>query len=207
MPRISHPAAVGDTPLLLVLSGPSGVGKDAVLSRLRSRLASCHFIVTVTTRPRRPQELDGVDYFFVSQERFQQLVTNGELLEYAEVYGNWYGVPRGQVRNALSQGRDVMIKADVQGAATIKRLAPDAVFIFLAPSTLEELESRLRSRHTESPESLARRLAVAKEEMKRLPMFDYMVVNADGQMERAIAQIEAIITAEKTRVRPRTVNL
>lgn len=194
-------------PLLLVLSGPSGVGKDAVLSRLRSRLPSCHFVVTVTTRPRRPQERDGVDYFFLSRERLQQMLGNGELLEYAEVYGNWYGVPRDQVRDALAQGLDVMIKTDVQGAATIKRLAPDAVFIFLAPGNLGELESRLRSRHTESPESLARRLAVAKEEMKQLPMFDYVVVNADGQMDRAIAQIEAIITAEKRRVRTRTVDL
>ncbi|MBI4289284.1 MAG: guanylate kinase [Chloroflexi bacterium] len=193
--------------MLVVLSGPSGVGKDAVLSRLRTKLPACHFTVTVTTRTRRPQERDGVDYNFVSERRFQELLGRGELLEYAQVYGNWYGVPKDQVREALARGRDVMIKADVQGAATIKRLAPQAVFIFLAPGSLEELESRLHNRHTESPEALAQRLQVAREEMKRLPEFDYIVVNADARMDQAIAQIEAIITAEKCRVQPRIVKL
>lgn len=195
------------TPLLVVLSGPSGVGKDAILTRLKHRLKTCHFTVTVTTRPRRPAERDGVDYYFVSPERFQEMITNGELLECAEVYGNWYGVPREQVRQAFSRGLDVMIKADVQGAATIKKMAPQAVFIFLAPAGLEELEKRLRNRHTESPEVLARRLAVATEEMKQVRKFDYVVVNADGQMDTATTQIEAIIAAEKCRVHPRMVQL
>ncbi|MEK7352959.1 MAG: guanylate kinase [Chloroflexota bacterium] len=195
------------TPLLVVLSGPSGVGKDAVLTRLRARLSTCHFTVTVTTRPLRPGERDGVDYYFISPERFHKMMANGELLEYAQVYGNWYGVPREQVQQAFSQGRDVMIKADVQGAATIKILAPQAIFIFLAPASLKELEFRLRQRHTESSEAIARRLAVAAEEMKQLQMFDYVVVNADGQMERAINQIEAIITAEKCRVQSRIIQL
>ena len=194
-------------PLLVVLSGPSGVGKDAVLIRLRDKLSKCHFTVTVTTRPHRPKEQDGVDYFFIPQERFQEIIANGELLEYAQVYGNWYGVPRQQVQQAFSRGQDVIIKADVQGAATIKRLIPQAVFIFLAPASLEELEFRLHQRHTESPEALARRLAVATEEMKQLYIFDYMVVNAYGQMEQAITTIEAIITAEKCRVQPRVIKI
>lgn len=194
-------------PLLVVLSGPSGVGKDAILIRLRDKLSKCHFTVTVTTRPRRPKEQDGVDYFFISPGRFQEMIAHGELLEYAQVYGNWYGVPRQQVQQAFSRGQDVIIKADVQGAATIKKLIPQAVFIFLAPASLEELEFRLRQRHTESPEALARRLAVATEEMKQLYIFDYMVVNADGQMEQAIATIEAIITAEKCRVQPRVIKI
>lgn len=195
------------TPLLVVLSGPSGVGKDAVLTRLRARLSTCHFTVTVTTRPRRPGEREGVDYFFISPERFQEMMANRELLEHAQVYGNWYGVPREQVRQAFSRGQDVMIKADVQGAATIKKIVPQAVFIFLAPAGLQELEFRLRQRHTESLEALARRLAVATEEMKQLKMFDYVVVNADRQMNQAISQIEAIITAEKCRVQPRAIKI
>ncbi len=193
--------------LLIVLSGPSGVGKDAILSQLRAKLPSCHFTVTVTTRSRRPQERDGVDYIFVSEQRFRDMLEKGELLEYALVYGNWYGVPKAQVRDALARGRDVLIKADVQGAATIKRLAPEAVVIFLAPASLQELESRLHNRHTESPEGLARRLQVAREEMKRLSEFDYVVVNADARMDLAVTQIEAIITAEKCRVQPRVVSL
>lgn len=196
-------STIGSTPLLIVLSGPSGVGKDAILTSLRDRLPNCHFTVTVTTRPRRPKEQDGVDYFFISPERFRDMIANGELLEYAQVYGNWYGVPKEQVRQALSKGMDVMIKADVQGAATLKKSVPQAVFIFLAPANLRELEFRLRERQTESQEALAHRLAVATEEMKQLDKFDYMVVNADGQMEWAIDQIEAIVTAEKCRVQPK----
>lgn len=148
-----------------------------------------------------------MDYFFVSPEHFQDMITQGRLLEYAQVYGYWYGVPREHVCHSLALGQDVMIKVDVQGAATIKRLAPEAIFIFLAPASLEELESRLRHRHTEVPEALARRLEVAGEEMKQIQMFDYKVVNADGQMERAVAQIEAIITAEKCLVQRRVVKL
>lgn len=193
--------------LLVILSGPSGVGKDAVLARLKARWPSGHFVVTVTTRPRRPRERDGVDYFFVSPERFQEMVARGELLEHAQVYGHWYGVPREPVRRALAQGQDVIIKADVQGAATIKGLAPQAIFIFLAPASLEELEARLHHRHTEAPQVLARRLEIAREEMKRLPRFDYRVVNAEGQIEGAVAQIEAIVMAERCRVQPRRIKL
>lgn len=194
-------------PLLIVLSGPSGVGKDAVLSRLKAQPHPMYYPVTITTRPMRRGERDGVDYIFVTPAQFRQMAERGELLEQARVYGHWYGVPRGQVRQALAEGRDVIIKVDVQGAATIKGLAPQAVLIFLSPPSLAELEARLRQRHTENSEELEKRLAIAREEMKRIPLFDYVVVNRQNQIDQAVAQIESIITAEKCRVNPRVVEL
>lgn len=194
-------------PLLVVLSGPSGAGKDALLTRLREGGRPYHFVVTATTRPPRPGERDGVDYLFLSEEAFRDLLERGGFLEHARVYGHWYGVPREPVARALEEGRDVVLKVDVQGARTLKALAPEAVFIFLAPPTLEELERRLRRRKTEDPAALALRLATAREEMAHLPMFDYLVLNPDGGLDRAAAQVEAIITAEKCRVPPRRVRL
>lgn len=194
-------------PMVMVLSGPSGVGKDAVLARMRELGLPCHIAVTVTTRPRREGEVEGQHYHFVSQEQFFEMRGQGQFLEWAEVYGHRYGVPRGQIREALNRGQDVIVKVDVQGAATIKGLLPQGVFIFLAPASLEELEARLRQRRTESAEALELRLRTAREEMKRLPLFDYVVVNAQGQMDRAVLQIQAIIAAEKCRVLPRRVDL
>jgi len=195
------------SPLLIVLSGPSGAGKDAVVSRLRETGRPYHFTVTATTRPMRPRERPGVDYYFHGPEEFQAMRERGEFLESACVYGHWYGVPRSQVREALGRGRDVFIKVDVQGAATIKSLAPQAVFIFLAPASLEELERRLRQRKTESAGDMERRIKTAREEMMRLPMFDYVVVNDNGQLDEAVSCIEAIVHAERCRVPPRLVRL
>lgn len=195
-------------PLLVVLSGPSGVGKDAVLRRLRESGFPLGSVVTATTRPRRPQEKEGkegADYHFVSSERFEQMKQNGELLEWAQVYGHWYGVPRQSVREVMGQGKDTIIKVDIQGAATLKGLLPEAVFIFLAPPRMEELVDRLRHRHTESPGELAVRLNKATEEMKLQERFDYVVVN--DEVEKAVGQILAIITAEKCRPHPRQVQL
>lgn len=191
------------SPLLIVLSGPSGVGKDAVLSRMRELRFPHYYCVTATTRPRRSCEVDGVDYYFLKMEEFQHRLEHNEFLEYARVYGNYYGVPKQPVRDALRRGEDVVIKADVQGAATIKSLVPDAVFIFLSPPNMGELEERLRQRKTESPEGLARRLRTAHLEMKYLPMFDYLVVNPSRRLDDAVDRIQAIIAAEKCRVHPR----
>jgi guanylate kinase len=194
-------------PLLIVLSGPSGAGKDAVLHRLREMAYPLNCIVTMTTRPRRDYEHNGVDYNFISKEKFQEMLTADEFLEWARVYGNWYGLPKQAVRDALAAGRDVIVKVDVQGAATIKKKAPQAVFIFLIPPTTEELVMRLKERHTESDADLAIRTKMASEELKSLPMFDYIVVNRQNQLETAVAEIRAIIATEKCRVHQREIKL
>ncbi|MBN1176983.1 MAG: guanylate kinase [Dehalococcoidales bacterium] len=194
-------------PLLVVLSGLSGVGKDTVLSRLRQSAHPLEFIVTVTTRPQRPNERDGVHYRFVSEAAFREMIDSGKLLEYAEVYGNYYGVPSEPVKKALADEKDVVVKVDVQGAATIRKAVPEAVFIFLAAASMQELESRLRQRSTESESDLALRLETAAAEMEQLPVFDYIVVNRRGEINRAVADIDAIITAEKCRVVPRKIQL
>ena len=195
------------TPLLIVLSGPSGVGKDAVLSRMRELDRPYHFTVTATTRPQRQGERDGVDYIFVSEPRFRRMIRDEQLLEWAEVYGNLYGVPKAQVTDALGNGRDAIIKADVQGAATIRKLAPEALLIFLAPLNDAELKRRLGARMTESPEALALRLETAKEEMKQASSFDYVVVNHEGLLDAAVREIDDIVVAEKVRTPPRRVSL
>jgi guanylate kinase len=165
------------------------------------------FITTVTTRPKRATEKNNVDYHFVSVQSFQRMIENKELLEWANVYGNWYGVPREPVKQALDRGQDIIVKVDVQGAATIKKNIPQAVFIFLVPPSMEELTTRLKQRHTESPSDLALRLKTAEEEMQKLPLFDYVVVNREAEIDRAVSEIEAIITAEKRRVNPRKIRL
>ena len=196
------------TPVLLILSGPSGVGKDAVLERMKERhVPSFKFITTITTRSQRPQEIDGKDYHFTTQAEFKKLISQDGLLEWAEVYGNFYGVPKAPVRDALQQGYDVIVKVDVQGAASIKKIAPEAVFVFMLPPSLDELKDRLSRRLTESPETLKRRLETAPEELKQLPMFDYFVVNHQGKIDMAVSEISAIIAAEKSRVKPRCVSL
>lgn len=195
------------SPLLIVLSGPSGVGKDAVLTRLRESGYPLGYITTLTTRTQRPNEKDGVDYHFVSEVKFREMLDGNAMLESANVYGNWYGVPRAAVKEALDRGEDVIIKIDVQGAATIRRIAPRAVFIFLTGPSIEELSNRLGQRLTESPDQLAVRLRTAEEEMKQLHLFDYVVVNREGEIDAAVSRIEAIITAEKCRVNPRQIEL
>ena len=188
-----------------MLSGPSGVGKDSVLAWVKGSGHPLYFTVTATTRPQRNGESDGVDYQFVSKEGFEEMVSGGELMEWAEVYGYFYGVPRRQVKEALERGCDVLVKVDVQGAATIKRAVPQALLIFLTPPSMAALEKRVRQRSTESTIELERRLATAHEEMNQQGMFDYVVVN--DRVDRAAAQIDAIIAAEKSRENPREVDL
>jgi len=183
----------------VVISGPSGVGKDAVLDVLKSRGRPYHFAITATTRPRRGAEMDSRDYYFVSPDRFEEMAATGELLEHALVYGHRYGVPKGPVRQALAGGRDVLMRTDIQGAATIKGAIPQAVTIFLAPASLADLEERLRRRATDSQETVRLRLATARREMDAAGHFDYVVVNAEGRLEEAADQVERIIATERTR--------
>jgi guanylate kinase len=199
-----HPPA---KPLLIVLSGPSGVGKDAVLQKLRQSGFPLTFITTATTRSRRPNERDGVDYHFISTTEFQKMVERKELLEYANVYGNWYGVPKKPVKEALKKGHDVIVKVDIQGAANIKKIVPQAVFIFLLSAYAKELEARLKQRQTETALDLELRLKTAGEEIKQLSLFDYLVLNKEGEIDAAVSQVQAIITAEKCRVTPREITL
>ena len=194
-------------PLLIVLSGPSGTGKDAVLSRMKESGYPLEFVVTVTTRPKRAKERNNVDYHFVPAEKFREMIKKNELLEWANVYGNLYGVPKQPIKQALEKGQDVIVKVDTQGAATIKKILPQSVFIFLMPPSMEELTLRLNQRRTELPFDLALRLKTAEEELEQLPLFDYVVYNQRDDIERAISDIKAIITAEKCRVTPREISL
>lgn len=194
-------------PLLIVLSGPSGAGKDAVLGRMRQSGFPIEYVTTMTTRPRRAAEKDRVDYNFISEAEFQAMIARGELLEWAKVYGNWYGVPRKSIRQALERGRDIIVKVDVQGAATIKKVQPQAVFIFVTPPSIEELVQRLKQRNTETTFDLELRTRTAETEVRQLPLFDYLVINRKGEIDRAVAEIEAIITAEKCRIPPRAISL
>ncbi len=194
-------------PLLIVLSGPSGVGKDAVLARMKESGYPLKYVTTLTTRPRRPNERNNVDYHFVSVNRFQKMIEENRLLEWANVYGNWYGVPRDEVKQSLDEGQDVIVKVDIQGAATIRKILPQAVLIFIAPPSVEDLLVRLKQRQTESPSDLELRLKTAEEEMKQLSLFDYVVVNRWGEIDQAVSDIKAIITAEKCRVTRREITL
>jgi len=194
-------------PLLIVISGPSGVGKDTVIERMKRRNLPFHFVITATTRPPRPDERPGVDYFFLSKDEFAEMIEHGELLEYAIVYDDYKGIPKEQVRRALASGTDVVMRLDVQGAATVRKLSPDALLIFLATSSEEEMVRRLTSRMTETPEGLKLRIATARQEMQRLVEFDYVVINADDHLDETVDTILAIIRAEHHRVRPRRVSL
>jgi len=194
-------------PLLVILSGPSGVGKDAVLTRMRKVGRPFHYVVTATTRPKRAGEKHGVDYYFLSRKEFQRMIDKNQFLEWANVYGNYYGVPKCEITSALSKGLDVVVKVDVQGARTIKEILPRAIFIFLMPPSLEQLEKRLRKRHSESSPDLALRLARAKEEIKSLPIFDYVITSRQNKLDEVVSRIDSIVTAEKCRVKPRIVEL
>lgn len=194
-------------PLLVVISGPSGVGKDSVLMRMRELAFPFHFVVTANSRPQRPGEINGIDYHFMTTQQFEGMIEHDELLEWARVYGQYKGVPKWEVSKALDSGRDVVMRVNVDGAATIKKIVPDAVFIFIAPSSMDELRHRLTLRRTDSPEDIERRLAMAQHEMAQVPNFDYVVINHEHRLDDAVGQIRAIIVAEKQRVIPRRMRL
>jgi guanylate kinase len=159
-----------------------------------------YFVVTATTRPPRPNEVNGVDYYFVSKAEFADMIERNELLEYAIVYGDYKGVPKRHIRQALASGQDVLMRLDVQGAATVRRLIPQAVTIFLMPESEQDLIDRLSSRKTESPGELQTRIVTARQEMLRVSEFDYVVINRRGRLDETVRQVVAIIQAEKCRV-------
>jgi guanylate kinase len=200
--NIHHPQ-----PLLIVISGPSGAGKDTVMQRMKERGLPFHFVVTATTRPKRANEVHGRDYWFVSKEEFARMINDDKLIEHAIVYGDYKGIPKQQVREALASGMDVIMRIDVQGAETVRRMAPEALMIFLTTNNEEELVQRLETRKTETVDSLAIRIATARKELKRVDAFDYVIVNHDFRLDETVDVIRAIINAEHHRVKPRKVTL
>jgi len=194
-------------PLLIVISGPSGVGKDALVRRMKERGFPFYFVVTATDRPPRPDELHGRDYLFYTTAEFEQMIAAGELLEHACVYGQYKGIPKAHIRQALRSGQDVVMRLDVQGAATVRALIPEAITIFLSCESEEELIARLRRRRTESEEALQRRLETARREMACIPGFDYLVVNRRDALDEAVDDVVAIIRAEHCRALPRRIHL
>ncbi len=194
-------------PLLIVISGPSGIGKDAVVGLLRKNTPDTHFVITMTTRKPRAEEQHGVDYFFVDKDEFESYIANDALLEYAKVYSDYKGIPKSQVREAFSSGKDVIMRLDVQGAMTIRELCPDAVLIFLTASSKEEWLKRLIERRSETPDELELRIQTAEKEYAMIEAFDYLVVNSHMNLEQTIEDIQAIIRTEHMRTKPRKVEL
>jgi guanylate kinase len=193
--------------MIVVLSGPSGVGKDAILERMAELKYPYHFVITATTREPRPGELDGVNHYFVDRERFQELIDSNELLEHAEVYGNMYGVPKQQVREALAAGRHVMIRVDVQGAERIRQLVKDALLIFIMPPDLQSLQARLEDRGVDALEAITERRSKAIDEMNDADWFDVSIVNHDDRLDEAVREVINVIDAESERESPRNFNL
>jgi guanylate kinase len=198
---------VNSEPLLVVLSGPSGAGKDSVLNRLRELGCPFHYTVTATTRAPREGELEGRDYYFLAEAEFTALLEHGGLLEHASVYGMMYGVPKEPVLQALKRGEDVIMRTNVEGAKSIRALAPGAVLIFVTADSIAGLEQRLRARRTESDAEIELRLAEVREEMETLRDFDYLVVNRDGALDESVGSILAIVRAEKCRINRRPLGL
>lgn len=192
-------------PLLIVISGTSGVGKDSVIAGLKRRSLPLHFVITATSREPRENEVPGKDYFFYPRDEFEKRIAQGEFIEHARVYSDLKGIPRSQVENALASGNDVVAKVDVQGAMTLRRLFPQAVLIFIAPESFDEWYSRLLNRNTESEEDLRVRIETAREEVNQVDQFDYVVINAKNQVEKAVDDIIAIITAEHLTVNHRRI--
>jgi guanylate kinase len=194
---------------LVIISGPSGVGKDTIIDALRARPRDpdYHYVVTCTTRCPRPGEVPGVSYQFLTDAEFHALRAAGELLEANEVHENWYGTPRRDVAEALAAGHDVILKIDVQGAQVVKERVPDALLVFIVPPSLEALFQRLRSRATESADELEIRQRNAAIELARQGDYDQVVVNETGEVERTAAEIEAIIAQEKRRNSDRRIRI
>ena len=194
-------------PLLIVISGPSGVGKDTVAQMMLENHDQFHFVVTATTREEREGEVDGEDYIFLTHDEFAKMIEQDELLEWAVVYNDYKGVPKQQIRDALASGRDVIMRVDVQGAATIRKLVPNAVFIFLIAESEEALVNRLVERKSETAEGLNLRIATARQEMKRLEEFDYYVVNAEDKQAEAVDRILDIVSAEHAKIKQAPIDL
>ncbi len=195
------------SPLLIVISGPSGIGKDAVVGLLQKETPDTHFVITMTSRAPRKDETHGKDYFFVSREEFEAHIAADELLEYAKVYSDYKGIPKAQVREAFASGKDVIMRLDVQGAMTIRKLCPDAVLIFLTAASKDEWMKRLIDRRSETPDELALRIETAEKEYALIEEFDYLVVNSHMHLDQTILDIQGIIRTEHMRTKPRKVEL
>ncbi|GAC1448937.1 MAG: guanylate kinase [Ktedonobacteraceae bacterium] len=202
-----RPAAATQQGLLFVLSAPSGTGKDTVIKALKEQGVDFHVVASVTTRAPRPGESDGNPYYFISHEQFQGMIERDELIEYAQVHGNWYGQPMQQIQDNLRQGRDVLLKIDVQGAATVRKKVAEAIYIFLVPGSVEELVERLTRRQTETNEERQRRLADAKHELAQSEHYEYVIENRQGKLAEAVENLKAIMRAEHCRTHPRRVHL
>ncbi len=183
--------------VLLVLSGPSGAGKGTICHKLREKRNDLSYSVSATTRAPRKGEIDGKDYFFITIDRFKEMIANDEMLEYAEIYGNYYGTPKPYVMNILDQGKDVVLEIDPQGALQIKKHFPDAVFVFIVPPSLDELTKRIYNRGTDSEEVIKRRLSAATSELEYSSKYDYIIVN--DEVEKATNKVSNIIDAERNR--------
>ena len=184
--------------LLIVVSGASGTGKGTVCKKILDDLPEITYSISATTRSPRPGEVDGKEYYFISREEFQAWIDDGKFLEFAEVYGNFYGTPLNKIEEQLNRGKDILLEIDVQGALEVKRKCPEGVYIFLLPPSLEELKRRIEGRGTETPESLSRRLANAVAEIKIGLEYTYAVVN--DSVDNAAAQIKSILAAERCKV-------
>ena len=179
---------------VVVISGPSGVGKDSVIGELKKNNPNRHFVVTATTRKKRNKEVNGIDYIFLTSTQFNALLEENKFLEHAEVYGHQYGVPRSQVMDALKKKLDVIIKTDIQGAFTIRKLIQGSLLIFISPPHYGAIVERLTKRQTESPEQFSIRLSTAKEELKQSKLFDHVIINHDNKLHETVQSIELILT-------------
>lgn len=189
-----------NTPRIFIISGPSGVGKDSVIEQLRETFPSAQYVVTATTRPVRPGEIDGVHYVFLTKDEFLSRIEQNDFIENATVYDNHYGVPRSPIVEGLAEGRDVIIKVDVKGAATLRRLIKNTISIFLAPESMEALLTRLRDRKTDDPDVLMKRFKTASAELNEVKKFDYIVFNEAGKLDDAVQRICEIVNVERSRV-------
>ncbi|MBM3301343.1 MAG: guanylate kinase, partial [Deltaproteobacteria bacterium] len=181
--------------------GPSGAGKNSLAVALLKGDPGLHRVVTATDRPRRPHETDGLDYHFLSREEFERLIAREELVEWATVYGQHKGIPKWELERALESGQDVLVLVDVQGAAAIRRLMPQAVSIFVAAPSEGEMIRRLSQRGGDTPQQVVARIATARQEMSHLEEFDYLVINHRGRLDEAVEQVEAILMAERCRIK------
>mgnify|MGYP002638962102 FL=1 len=195
-------------PIVVVISGPSGVGKDVMIDRMiESDRIGFHFTVTATTRDPRPGEKDGINHHFVTVDDFVNLIANDDLLEWAQVYGNYYGVPKKQVRDALTAGNHVILRVDVQGAKRLSEIIPEALLIFIIPPSLDVLKSHLEKRGVDLEVDMTKRLVAANEEISQARLFDFTVTNVEGRLDDTVNQVVEIIESESQRIPPRRVSI